>query len=194
MHKKIEPLTIFYNQSGLNIIVIKLSAGAISETVSKLREKWESLFPDQPYNYAFLDESFDNLYKSEEQMNKIFTSFSFIAIIISCLGLFGLAAYMTEKRTKEVGIRKVMGASVSGILILLSKEFTRWVLIANIIAWPVAYYLMNKWLQSFVYHVDINVGIFVLSGLIALFIAWITVSYQSFKMALSNPGDSLRYE
>ncbi len=194
LHKKIEPLTIFHNQSGFSVIVIKLSAGTISETVSKLRKKWESLFPDQPFNYAFLDESFDNLYKSEEQMNKIFTSFSFIAIIISCLGLFGLAAYMTEKRTKEVGIRKVVGASVLGILLLLSKEFTRWVLIANVIAWPVAYYFMNKWLQSFAYHVDINVGIFVLSGLIALFIAWITVSYQSFKIACLNPVDSLRYE
>ncbi|UCE18536.1 MAG: ABC transporter permease [Gemmatimonadota bacterium] len=194
LRKKITPLVIFNNQSGFSVIAVKLSGSAISETVSRLREKWESLFPDQPYNYAFLDESFDNLYKSEEQMNTIFTSFSFIAIIISCLGLFGLAAYMTEKRRKEVGIRKVMGASVSGILFSLSKEFTRWVLIANIIAWPVAYYFMDKWLQLFAYHVDINVGIFVLSGLIALFIAWITVSYQSLKIARTNPVDDLRYE
>jgi putative ABC transport system permease protein len=194
LRKKITPLVIFNNQSGFSLIALKLSGSAISETVSRLREKWENLFPDQPFDYAFLDESFDNLYRAEEQMNKIFTSFSLIAIMISCLGLFGLAAYMTEKRTKEVGIRKVMGASVSGILILLSKEFTRWVLVANIIAWPVAYYFMNRWLRSFAYHVDMNAGIFVLSGLIALFIAWITVSYQSFKIARSNPVDDLRYE
>jgi len=125
-------------------------------------------------------------------MNKIFTSFSFIAIIISCLGLFGLAAYMTEKRTKEVGIRKVVGASMSGILYLLSKEFTIWVLVANIIAWPVAYYFMNRWLRTFAYHVDFNVWIFIFSGLSALLIAWITVSYQSIKIARSNPVTSLR--
>jgi putative ABC transport system permease protein len=194
LHKKIDRLVVFCNQSGFSVIAVKLSAGTISETVSKLRKKWESMFPDQPFNYTFLDESFDELYKSEEQMNKIFTSFSFVAILISCLGLFGLAAYMTEKRTKEVGIRKVMGASIPGILILLSKEFTTWVLIANVIAWPTAYYFMNKWLQTFAYHEDINLWIFVASGLIALLIAWITVSYQSLKIARTNPINSLRYE
>ncbi len=192
LHKKIEPLTIFHNQSGFRLIAVKLSGGMISETASKLRKKWESLFPDQPFNYAFLDESFDKMYRAEEQMNKIFTSFSLIAIIISCLGLFGLAAYMTEKRTKEVGIRKVVGASMSGILYLLSKEFTIWVLVANMIAWPAAYYVMNRWLQTFAYHVELNVWIFIFSGLLALLIAWITVSYQSIKIARSNPATSLR--
>lgn len=194
LHKKIDPLVVFYNQNGGGVISLKLTAGKIAETVSALRNKWESMFPDQPFNYTFLDETFDSQYKSEEQMNKIFTSFSFIAILISCLGLFGLAAYMTEKRTKEVGIRKVLGATVPGILFLLSKEFTRWVLIANIISWPVAYYLMNNWLQTFAYHVDLTIWIFLISGLIALLIAWLTVSYQSFKIARTNPANSIRYE
>jgi putative ABC transport system permease protein len=194
LHNKIEPLTIFHNQAGFSVIAIKLAGGTISETVSKLRKKWERLFPDQLFSYSFLDESFDKMYRAEEQMNKIFTSFSLIAIIISCLGLFGLAAYMTEKRTKEVGIRKVMGASVAGILFLLSKEFTKWVLIANVIAWPTAYYFMNRWLQTFAYHIDLNVWKFILSGFMALLIAWITVSYQSIRIARSNPVKSLRYE
>lgn len=194
LHKKIEPLVIFNNQSRAGVIAVRLSGGTISETVLKLRNKWESIFPEQPFNYAFLDESFDDLYKSEEQMNGILTSFSLIAILISCLGLFGLAAYMTEKRTKEVGIRKVMGASVPGILLMLSKEFTKWVLVANLVAWPVAYYFMNTWLQTFAYHVDLNMWLFILSGLIALCIAWATVSYQSIKIARANPVNALRYE
>jgi putative ABC transport system permease protein len=194
LHNKIEPLVIFCNQSGFSNIAIKLSGGTISETVSKLRNRWESLFSDQPFDYAFLDEAFDNLYRSEEQMNEIFFSFSLLAILISCLGLFGLASYLTERRTKEVGIRKVMGASLSGILFLLSKEFTKWVLIANIIAWPIAYYFMNEWLQEFAYRINITLWPFLLSGLIALLIAVLTVSYQSIKAALANPVESLKYE
>ena len=194
MHNKIEPLVIYYNQSGFSVIAIKLSASNISGTVSKLRNRWASLFPGQTFDYAFLDEAFDNLYRSEEQMNEIFFSFSLIAILISCLGLFGLATYLTERRAKEVGIRKVMGASMSGILILLSKDFTKWVLIANIIAWPISYYFMNKWLQEFAYRITITFWPFLFSGLIALLIAVLTVSYQSIKAALSNPVKSLRYE
>lgn len=194
LHNKIDPLVIFNNQYGARVISLKLTAGRISETVTALRNKWESMFPDRPFNYSFLDETFDNQYRSEERMNKIFTSFSFIAIMISCLGLFGLASYMTEKRTKEVGIRKVLGATVPGILFLLSKEFTIWVLVANIISWPAAYYLMNNWLQTFAYHVDLTVWIFLFSGLIALLIAWLTVSYQSIKIARTNPANSIRYE
>lgn len=194
LHSKIEPLVIFYNQSGFSSIAIKLSSGKISETVSKLRNRWETLFPDQPFDYAFLDESFNNLYRSEEQMDKIFFSFSLLAILISCLGLFGLATYLTERRTKEVGIRKVMGASLSGILFLLSKEFTKWVLIANVIAWPIAYYFMNEWLKEFAYRINITLWPFLFSGLIALLIAVLTVSYQSIKAALAIPVKSLRYE
>ena len=194
LHNKIEPLVIFCNQSGFGNISIKLSGGNISETVSGLKNRWEGLFPNQPFDYAFLDEAFDNLYRSEEQMNEIFLSFSLLAILISCLGLFGLATYLVERRTKEVGIRKVMGASLLGILFLLSKEFARWVMIANIIAWPIAYYFMNEWLQEFAYRINITFWPFLLSGLIALLIAVLTVSYQSIKAALSNPVKSLRYE
>ena len=141
-----------------------------------------------------LDEAYDNLYKSEIRLNIFFLLFTLIAIIISSLGLFGLASFTAERRTKEIGIRKVLGASVPSIVIFISKGFTKWVLLANIIAWPVAYYFMNKWLQNFAYRIDLSVWIFILSGLAAFGIALLTVSYQSIKAATSNPVDSLRYE
>ena len=124
----------------------------------------------------------------------IFKYFALLAILISCLGLFGLASFVAEQRTKEIGIRKALGASVSGIVLLLSKEFTKWVLLANIIAWPIAYYVMAKWLENFAYRMDIGLWVFVLSGTLAFIIAIITVIFQAVKAALANPVDSLRYE
>jgi len=141
-----------------------------------------------------LDEAYDNLYKSEIRLNIFFRLFTLIAIIISSLGLFGLASFMAERRTKEIGIRKVLGASVPSIVIFISRGFTKWVLLANILAWPVAYYFMNKWLQNFAYRIDLSVWIFFLSGLAAFGIALVTVSYQSIKAATANPVNSLRYE
>ena len=119
---------------------------------------------------------------------------SFLAIVISCLGIFGLALYTAEKRTKEIGIRKVFGASIPGIFLLLTSEFVKWVIVANIIAWPAAYFFMNKWLQNFAYKINLSVGIFILSGLVALFIALIAISSQGIRAALTNPANSLRYE
>ncbi len=127
-------------------------------------------------------------------MGKLFNTFAILAIVISCLGLFGLASFMAERRKKEIGIRKVLGASVGNVVLNLTKEFTKWVLIANVIAWPVAYFLMNRWLANFAYRIDLGIGIFVLSGLAALVIAWLTVSYQSAKAALSNPAEALKNE
>ena len=141
-----------------------------------------------------LDEAYDNLYKSEIRLNIFFRLFTLIAIFISSLGLFGLASFMAERRTKEIGIRKVLGASVPSIVIFISRGFTKWVLLANIIAWPVAYYFMNKWLRNFAYRIDLSVWIFFLSGLAAFGVALLTVSYQSVKAAVANPVDSLRYE
>jgi putative ABC transport system permease protein len=173
---------------------LRISAKNIQEIISRLKLKWQRLFPNTAFNSFFLDESFGQMYQTEERFNKIFTSFAILAILISCLGLFGLAAFMTEKRTKEVGIRKVLGASIFRIVFLLSNEFSKWVLIANIIAWPLAYYFMNRWLQTFAYRATIGVGIFLFSGLAALVIALLTVGYQSVKAARANPVDSLRYE
>jgi len=134
------------------------------------------------------------LYQKETKLGQIFSYFTVIAIFIACLGLFGLASFITEERTKEIGIRKVLGGSVSDIVMLLSRGFTKWIVLANFIAWPVAYYFMNKWLQNFAYRVNLSVWIFILSGLAALAIALLTVSYQSIKAATANPVEALKYE
>ena len=127
-------------------------------------------------------------------MENITQAISFLAIFISCLGIFGLASYTAERRTKEIAIRKVLGASIPGIFVLLNRGFTKWVIVANVITWPVAYYFINKWLQNFAYRIDLSVWTFILSGLAALCIALIAVSFQTIKAALSNPVNSLRYE
>jgi putative ABC transport system permease protein len=194
LHQKIEPLVIANTPENFAFLSLRISAKNIQEIISRLKLKWQRLFPNTAFNSFFLDESFGQMYQTEERFNKIFTSFAILAILISCLGLFGLAAFMTEKRTKEVGIRKVLGASIFRIVFLLSNEFSKWVLIANIIAWPLAYYFMNRWLQTFAYRATIGVGIFLFSGLAALVIALLTVGYQSVKAARANPVDSLRYE
>jgi putative ABC transport system permease protein len=155
---------------------------------------WGQFAPGYPFNYRFMDEAIDSLYRSELQIGTIFRYFAILAIFISCLGLFGLASYMAEQRTKEIGIRKVLGATVTNILLLLSKEFAKWVLIANIIAWPVAYFAMNKWLQGYAYRINIAVWSFVLAAALALAIALFTVSYQAVRAATANPADALRYE
>jgi putative ABC transport system permease protein len=136
----------------------------------------------------------DSKYKAEEKLSKIFSYFTFLAIFIASLGLFGLASFTAEQRTKEIGIRKALGASVSEIILLLSKEFTKWVLVANVIAWPIAYWAMNRWLQNFAYRINVGLGTFVLAALLALVIALLTVGYQAVKAARANPVEALRYE
>jgi len=130
----------------------------------------------------------------KKKLSQIFSYFTFLAILIACLGLFGLASFTAEQRTKEIGIRKALGASVSEIIFLLSKEFTRWVLVANIIAWPLAYFAMNRWLQNFAYRINIGIGTFILAALLALVIALLTVGYQAVRAARANPVEALRYE
>ena len=178
----------------VNRISIKLRPWSIAETLRSCEKTWQELEPAYPFQYTFLDESFDRLYRSEQRMGQIFISFTSIAILISCLGLFGLASFTTEQRTKEIGIRKVLGASLSNILLLLSREFTKWVLLANIVAWPVAYFAMWKWLQGFAYRIDLEFWIFFLSGIMALFIALLTVVSKSLRAAITNPVNALRYE
>jgi len=136
----------------------------------------------------------NKLYQSEQKMGQMIGYFAFLAIFISCLGLFGLASFMSEKRTKEIGVRKVLGASISGIVVLLNKQFIKWVLLANIFAWPLAYYVMSNWLKSFAYKTNIGIWVFILASLIALIIALFTVSYQAIRVAMAHPVDSLRYE
>jgi putative ABC transport system permease protein len=162
--------------------------------MSLLKEKWKELFPRRSFDYFFLDDFFDSQYRAEEKLGYSVLCFSLLAIFIGCLGLFGLASFTAEQRTKEIGIRKVLGASVSRIVGHLSKEFMLLVVMANIIAWPVAWFAMSKWLQNFTYRIDMGWWIFILSGALALFIALLTVSYQAIKAAHANPVDALRYE
>ena len=194
LHSEIEPLILAIVPSVYRYIFIKLESGDIPNAIANIKSTWNSFFPETPFEYHFLDEAYDKLYRSEQRMGILFNYFTVLAILISCLGLFGLASFMAEKRTKEIGIRKVLGASLSGIILLLNKQFTKWVLIANLVSWPIAYYAMSKWLQGFAYRINLGLGTFALAAMIALTIAVITVSYQSIKAALTNPADSLRNE
>jgi putative ABC transport system permease protein len=193
LHHPILPKVIELGERGF-FVCVKFGQGNVSEMIAFLKEKWEKFVPGYPFRYGFLDESIAEAYESERRIGKIFQYFTGLAILIACLGLFGLASFTAEQRTKEIGIRKILGAKVSGIVLLLSKEFTKWILVANIIAWPVAYFLSKKWLQGFAYRMNLGWGVFVLSAVLALTIAVLTVSYQAIKAALANPVESLRYE
>ncbi|KPK87074.1 hypothetical protein AMJ80_12700 [bacterium SM23_31] len=159
-----------------------------------LRKTMLTFSPDDPFEYSFFDERINALYESEQNLMTLFMVVSILSIFIACLGLFGLATFSAERRTKEIGIRKTLGATVPSIAALLSWEFVKWVIAANVIAWPVAYLIMSKWLQNFAYRIDIGWKIFALAGFTTLLIALITISAQVIKAAIANPVDSLRYE
>lgn len=194
LHQEIEPLMFFLNPKSISFITVKLKTGDMSSTMAHIREKWNHFSPAYTFEYFFFDRHFDKLYRSEERMHTLFRFFTVLAIFISCLGLFGLASFTIQQRTKEVGIRKVLGASVGNVILHLSKEFVFWVALANIIAWPAAYYFMSKWLQNFAFRTSLSVGVFILAGMIGLMISLLTVSYQSIKAALANPIKALKYE
>jgi putative ABC transport system permease protein len=174
--------------------LVRIAPEGAGETVDFIQNQWGQLFPDQPFRFSFLDADIERVYRTEKQWQTTFTAFATLAISVACLGLFGLAAFTAERRTKEIGIRKVMGASVRQIVLLLSQEFTWLVLVANVVAWPVAYVFLDRWLQRYHYHVDLSLDMFIWSGLLALSIAWLTVAYQAVKAANTNPVDALRYE
>jgi putative ABC transport system permease protein len=163
-------------------------------TIDKTKDVMTKFFPQYPFEYSFLDDSIEKLYKSEETYSQVISTFSMVALFIACLGLLGLTSYVTEQRKKEIGIRKVQGATTGNIVKLITSEFMVLVIIANIIAWPVAYYFMNKWLLDFAYRIHINIWIFIIAGSITFIIALLTVSYQAIKAALANPIKSLKYE
>jgi putative ABC transport system permease protein len=152
------------------------------------------MFPEQTFEYQFLDDFFDRQYENDEKLARIIRNFAIVAIFIGCLGLFGLSSFMAARRTKEIGIRKAMGASVRIVFLLLSREFVKWIALSVIIACPVAWFIMNKWLQNFPYRTNIGVGSFILAIVVAFAIAFITVAWQSFKTARTNPIEALRYE
>ena len=194
MRHQIEPLLIVNQPNSNNILSIRIKKGRISDAVNSVEQTWKKVNPGRPFEFNFLDDEFEQLYKTESSFSILIGSFTFLAIFIACLGLFGLASYMTEQRTKEIGIRKVLGASISGILYIISKQFIILIVLANLIAWPLAYYFMNDWLKDFAYRIDIGISTFIIAGSLTLLIAISTISYQAIKAAAVNPAKSLRYE
>ncbi|UCE21158.1 MAG: FtsX-like permease family protein, partial [Candidatus Aminicenantes bacterium] len=194
LHNTIEPLVFYIPREDYNHVCVKISSNNVPETLAFIETIWKKFTTDYPINYEFLDDKINNFYRTEQIIGKIFQYFTSLAIFIACLGLLGLASFLAEQRTKEIGIRKVLGASASDIVIILTKEFTKWIIIATIIAWPVAYFTINKWLQTFSYRISLGWEIFIFSGATVLIIALLTVGYQAIKAAHANPVDSLRYE
>lgn len=194
LHNKIAPLVMYLDQTKLHEMCIRINPDKVADAIALLKRKWKEFVPQYPFEFHFIDETIDSFYRAEQRLGTIFNFFTILAIFVSCLGLFGLTSFMAKKRTKEIGIRKVLGASISGIVSLLLKEFMALVLFANIIALPIAYFTMNKWLQNFAYKTNIGILTLVLSAALVLIIALLTVSYQSIKAAVANPVESLRYE
>jgi len=193
MYNEIESLMLVYRELG-NIIYVKLSGNNTGQTISFIESKWNEVFPDQPFSYTFLKERFNRQFETDEKRGLIFTMFTILAIFIACLGLFGLASYMVEQRTKEIGIRKVFGADESVIIRLISKDFLILVSISIVIALPVAYYFMNNWLQNYVYRTKIGVMLLILAALLTVVITFITISYKAYQAAIMNPASSIRTE
>ncbi len=197
LHHRIRSLGMVYGIDkgwGINYISIRLKTDDIRTVIQYIENTWKAVNPALPFDYSFLDEDYDRLYANEFQMGKLGLVFCILAIAVSCLGLLGLASFMAERRTKEIGIRKVLGASISGVFLLISKDLTKWALFANLIAWPIAYILLTHWLQNFAYRISIGWWSFVLAGMLTVGIALLTVSYQSIKAATANPVNALKYE
>jgi putative ABC transport system permease protein len=193
LRQSIGPLCFLYGRSRWSAS-FKVSTADVQGLIKKIETKWKVMVPSIPFSYRFLDNSFDDMYREEQRIGKVAISFAILAILIACLGLFGLATYMAEQRTKEIGVRKVLGASVGNITAMLSKDFLRLVIFSALVAFPVAWWVMNKWLHDFAYRVDISWWIFITAGVLALLIALITVSVQAIKAAIANPVKSLRAE
>lgn len=194
MHEPITSLGLVWNSDWLNYINIKIQSENLSQTVGKLRSIWKEFSPVLPFEYSFLSAEFDRLYQTEERLGKIFNYFSILAIIIAILGLYGMSTYVAESRTREIGIRKAMGSTGNQIVLLLGKEFIKWVVIAVVIAAPIAWYAMDRWLANFAYKINLTGDIFLLGALSALLIAAFTISFKSWQAANLNPSDTLRYE
>ena len=194
LHDKTGPLVAFQNPAWYNTFMIRISPNGASRSIAALNKTWEKFLPGSPHEYNFLDDAFNELYKADQQSSTLILAFAIIAVAISCLGLFGLATFTAENRSKEIGIRKVLGASVSSITQLLTKDFLKLVIVAIIIASPIAWFAMNKWLQDFAYRINISWWMFAATGLFAVVIALITISFQAVRAAIANPVKSLRTE
>jgi putative ABC transport system permease protein len=198
LHQEIRPMALFliggYYQRTPQYISVRMITDNVSETIEFVEKTWNGFAENMPFEYSFLDEDYENLYMNEMQTRKLFTIFSCLAIFIACLGLFGLASFTADRKTREIGIRKVFGASVPGIVALLNRHFTLWVLIACILACPAAWYAMKRWLENFAYRTSTSWWMFVVAAALALIITWLVVTFQTYRAALRNPAESLKYE
>jgi len=195
LHHKIETLSIFCQKDwGYSEVSVRVNGAKVQDAINHISSSWKKVNPDLPFDYRFLDEHFAEMYTADRAVSKVVGILAGLAILISCLGLFGLASYSAERRVKEIGIRKVLGASVQNITTMLSKDFIRLVLVSNLIAWPLAWIGVNRWLQDFAYRVPVSWWVFIAAAGIALLIALLTVSFQAIKAAVANPVKSLRTE
>jgi putative ABC transport system permease protein len=194
MYNEIESLMLVYRETFTNIIYIKLSGNNTEQTLSFIENKWKEVFPDQPFTYTYLSDRFNNQFEADEKRGLIFTLFTILAILIACLGLFGLASYMVEQRTKEIGIRKVFGADEGVIVRLISKEFLILIGISIVIAVPAAYYIMNRWLENYVYRSKVSILLLLLAAVLTIVITFITISYKAYQASILNPASSLKTE
>jgi putative ABC transport system permease protein len=194
LREEIGPLMFVWGDDWTSYINIRINPDNIGDALNAIEEEWKAICPQYPFEYRFMDENFDRMYRADQRLGKIFQYFAALAVFIAILGLFGLAAFIAEKRTREIGIRKAMGASMSEVTILLVKEFTLLIGVASVIAWILSWLWARNWLQEFAYRMELTIWIFILASLLALFIAWITVIYQTLRAAGTNPADSLRYE
>jgi len=195
LHDEIRPVVFTLTTNWPhNYIFVRMNPERVQSALRAVEATWKQFAAVYPFEFDFLDDIFNRQYQTDQRMERIINDFTFLAIFISCLGLFGLASYMAERRTKEIGIRKVLGASVSGVVLMLSRDFTKWVLAANVIALPIAWYIASRWMQNYAYRISISWWVYLLSGSLALTIALLTVGYQSLRSALANPADSIRYE
>ena len=175
-------------------MAIKINSTGIPSTLKEIESVWNNFYPGYPFAYSFLDEKIDALYKAEERSFQVITTFSLLAILIACLGLLGLTFYSTEQRRKEIGVRKVLGATVPNLVNIVTSEFMKLILLANLIAWPVSYYLINKWLLEFPYRTSVSLDLFIQASFWVILIAFLTISYTVVKSAVVNPIETLKYE
>lgn len=194
LHSRIEPMILLYEENRFYAVSARIATSNIRKTLDSLRNEWEQILPHIPFNYVFVDDQFAAQYQADRQVGRIMGIFTLLTVAISCLGLFGLAVFSTERRIKEIGVRKVLGASTGNITVMLSRQFVRWVLLANLLAWPAAFLAMRKWLDGFAYRISVGAGVFLTAGGLALLIALVTVGFQSFKTASSDPVHALRHE
>jgi len=194
LHYKVAPLALILNKNRARVVFVKIMTSNPSRTLASLESAWSSIAPEYPFEYRFLDEDLEQLYQADRHLGKVVNASAALALFVACLGLFGLASFAAEQRTKEIGIRKVLGASVSGIFSLLSRDFIKWVLIANVIAAPIAGYAMTKYLSIYAYHCNLGPVSFLLPVILTLIVALLTVCWQVLRAAWANPVRSLRYE